>query len=91
MPSIRNFRFDLPAAQQFISVIPDRFNIQPLSHVLDCMAFSRVTGKFQGPHLGLLVPIAQTLSLLQSRLAPKSVSVYGSPILVVKEVVQAND
>jgi len=40
-------------------------------------------GKIPEPKSVLLEPISQTLFPLQSRLAPKSVSVYGSPILLV--------
>src|SRR5206468_12649214 len=39
--------------------------------------------KIPRPKLGLLEPVSQTRFLLQSRLAPTSVSVYGSSILLV--------
>src|ERR1700675_4993240 len=53
------------------------------SQVFDCRAFPTAAAKSQSQKLTLLPPIPQTLSLLQSRSAPKSVSVYGSPILLV--------
>src|ERR1035437_4016752 len=49
----------------------------------ECRAFPMAAAKSQSQKLTLLPPIPQTLFLLQSRSAPKSVSVYGSPILLV--------
>jgi len=40
-------------------------------------------GKISKPKTDLLPPIPQTLFPLQSRSAPKCVSIYGSPILLV--------
>src|ERR1022692_4864330 len=57
--------------------------MQCSSQVFECRAFSTAAAKSQSQKLTLLPPIPQTLFLLQSRSAPKSVSVYGSPILLV--------
>jgi hypothetical protein len=53
--------------------------VQCSSQVFECRAFPTAAAKSQSQKLTLLPPIPQTLFLLQSRSAPKSVSVYGSP------------
>src|ERR1019366_10756286 len=49
----------------------------------ECRAFPAAAAKSESQELRLLPPIPQTLFLLQSRSAPKSVSVYGPSILLV--------
>src|ERR1017187_2978832 len=57
--------------------------MQCSSQVFECRAFPTAAAKSQSQKPTLLPPIPQTLFLLQSRSAPKSVLVYGSPILLV--------
>jgi hypothetical protein len=57
--------------------------MQCSSQVFECGASPVAAAKSQSQKLTLLLPVAQTLFLLQLRSAPKSVSVYGSPILLV--------
>src|ERR1017187_1311725 len=59
--------------------------MQCSSQVFECRGFPTAAIKSQSQKLKLLPPIPQTLFLLQSRSAPKSLSVYGSPILLVME------
>src|ERR1035437_4088690 len=60
-----------------------RVSLHCSSQVCECRAFPTAAAKSQSQKLTLLPPIPQTLLLLQSRSAPKSVSVYGSSILLV--------
>src|ERR1019366_4089349 len=53
--------------------------MQCSSQVFGCRAFPTAAAKSQSQKPTLLPPIPQTLFLLQSRSAPKSVSVYGYP------------
>src|SRR5437879_13233767 len=57
--------------------------MQCSSQVFECKAFPTAAAESQRQKLTLFPSIPQTLFLLQSRSAPKSVSVYGSPILLV--------
>src|ERR1022692_3109848 len=57
--------------------------MQCSSQVFEYRAFPTAAANSQSQKLTLLPPIPQTLFLLPSRSAPESVSVYGSPILLV--------
>jgi hypothetical protein len=57
--------------------------MQCSSQVFECKAFPTAAAESQRQKLTLFPSIPKTLFLLQSRSAPKSVSVYGSPILLV--------
>ena len=63
--------------------------MQCSSRVLECRAFPTAAAKSQSQKLTLLPPIPQTLFLLQSCSAPKSVSDYGSPVLLVMAAPQS--
>src|ERR1035437_7399032 len=76
----RDFHSDFPADRQYT---PNPINMQCSSRIPECRAFPTAAAKSQSQKLTLLPPIPQTLFVLQSRSVPKSVSVYGSPILLV--------